>query len=178
MVKIPSFVKNYWAAALLVLILGLALWLRTISLRFTHIPDIDVYYMIRQSLYILSHNFLLPSVDTLRYYPTGIDPHIEFVGTYYVPSIIYAIISKIISIDFITYAKVVPAIFGSLFVIPIYFIGKELRDRITGLAAAFFYAVSPAVMFRTSAGEYEKEAFAILFILVSLYYFISAHKKA
>lgn len=169
--------KKYWHLPLLFSIFALALWFRTFPLKYFHIPDIDVYYMIRQSLYLLSHNFVLPASDVLRYYPTGIDPHIEFVGVYYLPSMIYAILTKFVAIDFIAYAKLIPAIFGSVFIIPIYFIGKELRDKLTGVLASFFYAVSPAVMFRTSAGEYEKEAFAILFILISLYYFISAHKK-
>lgn len=174
--KYITLLKKYWAFPALLAIFAFALWVRTLSLRFAHIPDIDVYFMIRQSLYLLSNGFHLPDVDVLRYYPTGISSHVDIVGTFYIPAMIFALISSVITIDFITYAKWIPAIFGALYVIPLYFIGKELKGKIAGVVTAFLYATSAAVMFRTSAGEYEKEAFSILFILIGIYYFIRAYK--
>lgn len=161
----------------------LGFWLRMIPYNATYLADIDTHYLIRQAHYVYTHGFHLYQFDPMRYYPTSIDIGVEYPGTYFIPPIIYWFLSKILFANlanletFIAWAKVTPALLGALFALPAYFIGRELKDSNTGLAAAFLTAVSTATYYRTSAGVYEKESLAGLFLLISTYALISAYKR-
>ncbi|RLG13402.1 MAG: hypothetical protein DRN71_04875 [Candidatus Nanohalarchaeota archaeon] len=166
--------RKYWYVVPLAAVFVLALWIRLMPAKFGIFIGIDPYYLSRMTQYVVEHNFHLPLVDSLRYAPTGWSPYNEIKGIFYVPAVIYVLVSSIISMDFHTFAIVFPAVMGSLIVVPLFFIGKELHNKVTGIFAAFFYAVSSSVIFRTSAGFFEKESIAGFLMLMGLYFFIRA----
>ncbi len=171
-------IKNRWVALCLLLLFFLALHYRIQPYRFQYLLAIDPFYIYRMSSYAATHSLHLPHLDVLRYYPTYIDPHTEYTGVYILPAIFFLFLVKIlhVGIDFFSFAKLYPAVMGSLFVVPMYYIGKEMHSRYAGLLAALFYATSTASMYRTAAGFFEKEPQAGLFMLISFYFFIRASK--
>ncbi len=174
-----NFVYDHHVELLVVAVTMLAFYYRILPARFEYLTAIDPYYLYRMNLYAVTHSLQLPHLDLMRYYPTGIDPHDEYPGMYIVPAFIYLIFTKLLrhSIDFWIYAKIEPAVMGALFTVLIYLIGKELYNKYSGLAAAFFYATLAGVMFRTSAGFFEKEPNAGFFMLLSFYFFVRAIKR-
>ncbi len=170
-------IRKYWYMIVLAVVFVIALWIRMVPAKHGIFIGIDPYYLSRMTQYLVEHSFHLPAVDVMRYAPTGWDPHSELNGIFYIPAVIYVLISRIIPLDFHTFAIVFPAVVGSLIVVPLFFIGKELHNKSTGLFAALFFAVSGSVIFRTSAGFFEKESIAGLLMLTGLYFFIRAIRK-
>lgn len=171
------WVQKLWYVLPLAAIFGLALWLRMLPARYDVLIGIDPDYLARMAKYLVEHNLHLPEVDYMRYAPTGYNPKNELVGIYYFPAMIYLFISKIIAIDFSKFVIAFPAVFGALLVIPLFFIGKELHSKAAGLFAAFFYTVSGSVIFRTSAGFFDKESLSGFFMIFGLYFFIRSIRK-
>ncbi len=171
-----SKVKQNWVIILLISVFLLALYYRIKPYRFQYLLAIDPFYIYRMSYYAVTHGLHLPHLDVLRYYPTYIDPHSEYTGVYILPAIVFLFLTKVLMLDisFFSFAKAYPAILGSLFVVPLYYIGKEMHGRKAGLLAALFYATSSASMYRTAAGFFEKEPQAGLFMLLSFYFFLKA----
>ncbi|NOR85023.1 hypothetical protein GQ473_02810 [archaeon] len=170
-------VINYRHYILLLLVFVVAYWFRMMPFKYEYLQGIDPYYIYRMMDHLVQNSFHLPSLDTMRYFPTGFDPHVEHVLMYYPYAVFYAIASKFVSVSTFTFAKFAPAFFGSLFIVPIFYIGKEMHSKATGLLAAFFFAVSPSVIFRTSAGFIEKEPFGGLFLLMAVWFFMRAIRK-
>jgi len=161
----------------LALVFAVAYWLRMMPFSYDYLQGIDPFYIYRMIVHLIQNNLHLPALDTMRYFPTGFDPHIEHVLMYYPYAIMYVLVSKVVAVDILAFAKFAPAFFGALFVVPIFFIGKEIHSKTTGVLAAFFFAVSPSVIFRTSAGFVEKEPFGGLFLLIAVWFFLRAIRK-
>lgn len=65
-----------------------------------------------------------------------------------------------------------PAIMGGLTVLVIYFLGKEILDRGTGLIAAFFLAFNPGYMQRTMAGFFDNETIGVFASLLTFLFLL------
>lgn len=187
--KVPPFLKDfggaslrfldrYWHWVALGAIFVLFLWLHGIPARLMtkYLPDIDVYYIFRIAENTFLNGFALTSFDPLRYFPIGFDPRLELIGDYYLPAVLYGITNLFTRITFFDFAIWLPVVLSGLAIFPLYGIGKEVHNKYTGLLAAFFFAVIAGSFFRTSAGEFEKEALSVLFWFSSFYFFIAAVK--
>ncbi|MFW9998835.1 MAG: STT3 domain-containing protein [Candidatus Hodarchaeota archaeon] len=69
-----------------------------------------------------------------------------------------------------------PAIMGGLTVLVIYFLGKEVLNRSTGLLAAFFLAFNPGFLQRTTAGFFDNETIGVFASLMTFLFFLKAVK--
>jgi dolichyl-diphosphooligosaccharide--protein glycosyltransferase len=67
-----------------------------------------------------------------------------------------------------------PALMGGLTVLTIYFLGKEILDRGTGLIAAFFLAFNPGYMQRTMAGFFDNETIGVFATLFTFLFLLKA----
>ncbi len=181
-----EILKKYWYLLAVLGIFIIGLWIRLIPMvrleqclpGMVCLQALDPFYIYRMAEHVVTHNFHLMSLDALRYYPMGVDPHLEFTLPYYSPAILYALVSNIgVNMTFLEFAKIYPALCGAFASILLFFIGKELFDIKTGLFAAFFFAVSPSVIYRTAAGFIEKEPIAVVFMFSALYFFIRALKR-
>ena len=65
-----------------------------------------------------------------------------------------------------------PALMGALTVLVIYYLGKEILDRGTGLIAAFFLAFSPGYMQRTMAGFFDNETIGVFASLLTFLFLL------
>ena len=171
--------KRYWYVLALILIVWTAFWLRSFPARFGELQALDPFYFYRMGQDIIETGNLV-EWDYMRYYPRGVDPYqIEYVGTTFGPVYVYLALSGIgvINMPFLYWAIIWPALLGALAVLAMYFIGKEMFGKKAGLFSAFFLATVPAFITRTSAGFYEKEPVAGLFIILSVYFFVRAFKR-
>ena len=71
-------------------------------------------------------------------------------------------------------AFLAPAFSGTLSVLIMYFLGKEMSNKRVGLLSAFFLAFNPGVMQRSIAGFFDNEAIGVLFMLLTFYFFLRA----
>lgn len=77
-----------------------------------------------------------------------------------------------LSIDDAAYLS--PGIFGSLTVLMIYFLGKEISSKRVGLFAAFFLSFSPGHLQRSMTGFFDNEALGVFLMLLTFYLFLKA----
>src|SRR3989304_6659965 len=73
-----------------------------------------------------------------------------------------------------TFASILPAIFGTISCIVIYFIGKDIGGKPSGLLAALFLALSPSFIQRTALGFFDTEVPGILSLLLFILLFLRA----
>ncbi|MCD6461992.1 MAG: carboxypeptidase regulatory-like domain-containing protein, partial [Thermoplasmata archaeon] len=66
------------------------------------------------------------------------------------------------------------AFWGALSIVPMYFIGKSIFGRKTGLAAAFLLAIEAGHIERTVLSNADHDSFAMFFTLVGFYFFLRA----
>ncbi len=175
-----NLAKRYWPLLILLVIVVMAFWFRAFPARYGELQALDPLYMFRISEYVLENDFRLPETDIMRAYPYGghpflADPPVPF----YLPTVLYSILTMLgMNMFFFHFALIIPAIFGALAVLVMFFLGKELFNNYkAGLFSAFFLAVIPAFITRTSAGFYEKEPLAGFFIIISILFFVKAYKK-
>ncbi|MFX1391409.1 MAG: STT3 domain-containing protein [Promethearchaeota archaeon] len=65
-----------------------------------------------------------------------------------------------------------PAFMGGITVLVMYFLGKEVFNRATGLLAAFFLAFNPGYLQRTTAGFFDNETVGVFAILMIFLFFL------
>ena len=69
------------------------------------------------------------------------------------------------------------AVWGSLTIFPMYFLGKEAFGRRAGLLAAFFLAVLPAHLQRSPATNGDHDAMVLFFVVTGFYFFLRSLKS-
>ncbi len=176
----PELIIKYWWLWALILITIFALWTRSIPAKYGELQALDPFYAYRMDVYMLEHNLLLPERDHMRYWPDGV-PLGQYgqIMSFYTPVIFYLVLSFVgISMPFLNFAILYPAIMGALSVFIIFWIAKELfKDNKAALFSAMFMATIPAYISRTSAGFFDKEATGGPFILLAIYFFIRSYNK-
>ncbi|MDY6762005.1 MAG: STT3 domain-containing protein [Candidatus Nanohaloarchaea archaeon] len=152
---------------LLSLVFVFALWIRLIPQSgMQYLQALDPYMIARMSKAVATGGGM-PMIDVWRYFPYGTPTYLLNNGDIFIPAYLYQLVAPFM--DFLTWAQVYPALAGALMVVAMYFAGKELFDRQTGILAAFFLAAAPGVLHRSSAGWFEKEPFAAFLMISSIY---------
>lgn len=180
-----QLLAKYWYIVVLLIIVATGFYFRALPARFGELQALDPFYLYRMSEAVVEGNTQLLEADTTRYYPNSINFwETEFVLPVYLPAYSYMAISALgISMNFLDFAIIWPAIMGAIAVFVSFFLGKELfksthiRSILSGLFVAFFMATTPAFLTRSSAGFFEKEPISGPFIMLSLYFFIRAFRK-
>ena len=178
-----NFVKKNRTAVIYCLLL--VLLLMTFYSRTQNIPALEGKYLISpDDPYIFLRyaddiaNNKLPSNDTLRYYPEGVDITTENLGSAYVAG--YAL--KFVRIfnpsatmyDIAAYFAPVLLVIG---IAAFFFLTREiLEDDLAALVASGFLAFSLAILFRTTAGFLEKEPLFLPLMILGFLFFLRAYK--
>lgn len=172
-----SFLKKKWAELALIPLFVLALSIRMLPSRdMEYLQALDSYLILRQSQqYAYTGTF--PILDFSRYFPFSTPSHADHQGVVIIPAIMYWLGPFLVFENYLAFAQAYPAIIGAISVVVMYFLGKELFDKITGLCSAFFLATIAGVMHRSSAGFFQKDPLGMLLMLFSLYFFTKAWKK-
>ncbi len=175
-----KFVLKHWWLWILIAITVFSFWTRMLPAKYGELQALDPFYAYRITEYMVSHNLEIPEFDPMRYWPDGLG--INKYGPlmyFYIPSIIYLVFQSVgISMSFLSFAIMYPALMGAVSVFFIFWIGKEaFGDEKAGLFAALFLATVPAYIARTSAGFYDKEATGGAFLLVAVFFFLRSYNK-
>jgi dolichyl-diphosphooligosaccharide--protein glycosyltransferase len=87
----------------------------------------------------------------------------------------YDIVSALgVNIDVMSFCSLVPAVMGTLAVLVIYFLGKDMGGKAVGMFAALFLALSPAVIQRTSLGFFDTETVGVFSLVLFSLLFLRA----
>lgn len=169
--------EKYVYGGLLTIVFGLALWARYMpAAKMDFLQALDPYMIGRMSASIAENGFM-PSVDVTRFFPFFTPTHLLNNGNIVVPAFLFNVV-RMFGVNFVGWAKFYPALMGALAVLPVYFIGKRMFGRRTGVISAFFLATSAAIMHRSSAGWFEKEPIANVLMIASMYFFMKAWDEA
>jgi len=133
---VKRFVKEYWDLAILLLIVYIGFYIRSI-----YVPDIvadyDPHWYYRHSVTVLKYWFNMPKWDILSFYPPG-RPYEIHLGVEYTLAIFYKIISNFVKMTFMQFFIIAPAIISGLSAIPAYIATRYLtKSKIAGLFSAF-----------------------------------------
>lgn len=169
-------VKNNWLTLSVILTISFAFYLRYLPAQgMSRLQALDPYMIFRMSQHLaLEGN--LPLLDFSRYFPYATPTYLLNQGDIFIPAFLYNL-GPLFFMDYLEWAQIYPAIMGAVGVAGTYLFGKEIFDRETGLAAAFFLASIAGVMHRTSAGFFEKEPTGTALMIFSMFFFVRAWKR-
>ncbi|MFO7793359.1 MAG: STT3 domain-containing protein [Candidatus Nanohaloarchaea archaeon] len=169
--------SNYSFGAAILTVFLLAFGLRYYPARnIEYLQALDPYNLFRMSQQI-AYTGSLPDLDFMRYFPYASPTYVSHQLNLWIPAIMYKMGGFLAFENYLGFAKTIAPLFSALSAVTMYFLGRELYDKYTGLGAAFFIAVLPGAMFRGSAGFFEKEAIGTFFMMVSLLFFTLAWKN-
>lgn len=148
----------------------------------TLLKEFDPYYFLANVNFIVKNGFAswFTWRDMTVWYPFGRDvAGNTYPGMVFTAVIIYYLVNAIgIHASTYTVAYYMPVLFGALTPIVTYFLGKEVYDKRSGILAAFFIALSPAIIQRQVAGFFDNDPFGVFLMLCTLYFFLRSLKRA
>jgi len=170
--------NKYKLIILLVLIFILAFSIRGHLLKYDYMYEYDPYWHLRAVGYMVQGD--LPDTDPLGFYeqggsPYGVRPQFLWSVTAFIYTIttLGAGYSKWLLMD---YTRILPALFGALIAVAMYFLGKEMYNRRTGFIMATVAATIPAFVYRTMAGFFEDDSLGFLWLVIGFIFFVKAVK--
>ncbi|MBI2597959.1 MAG: glycosyltransferase family 39 protein, partial [Candidatus Diapherotrites archaeon] len=158
----------------------LAFGVRGHMMVFEYIWEFDTYYHARMAGEVIK-NFAIPKSDPLSYYHMENAPVDTKANFFW---IFTAAIYKIFTLGapyqkevWLIFIKALPAIFGALISVAMYFLGKEMYGKKAGIVMAFFAAVVPSFVYRTMAGQFEEDSLGFLWLVIGFVFFVRAIKS-
>ena len=164
----------------LIFILGFII--RAHLMRYELFFEFDSYWHARMVSYILQ-GLPAPTMDPLAYYQNPVaasfaNPPLFF---WYASVAVYKIFTLNAAYSqelWIFFVKIIPALFGALTSVAMFFLGKELfkgkDEKMAGLLAGILVAVMPAFVYRTMGGFFEDDSFGFLWMAVGFVFFVKA----
>lgn len=176
--------KNYFTKqrllVILLLIFILAFSIRGHLLKYEYMFEYDPYWHLRATGYVLQGD--LPDNDPLGFYAQGSSDYTKR------PQLLWkftALIYKVTTFGapydkwlLMNYARVLPAIFGALISVAMFFLGREIYNRKAGMVMALVSATIPAFVYRTMAGFFEEDALGFLWMVIGFIFLVKAIKNA
>ena len=178
--RIPLAAAINFIALLLITLIALLIRLYPLIAYGPSLRAYDTFIQFEAARFIEEHGLkeFLTAIDYMVWYPWGRRWNVLYIGVPLTGALIHKLLALLgYEVDLLSVVVVIPAIFGSLTVIWIYLIAKELKSSRAGLFAAFLAAVSPGLIQRTLVGFYDNEAIGIFLIFLTLYLFIMAYKR-
>jgi len=171
--------------AALLSILAIAFTIRILPIRWgTLLSEFDPWMQFRQAEFIVERGWsgfseYFSWVDMERWYPYGqLVSRSFYPGLPFALAFIYLSLSSIgIHVNLLELAVVFPVIMSMVAIIAVYFLGKEVGGKSTGLLAAFVLAISNAYISRTHAGWFDDESISIPLTILSFLMYMYAIKR-
>ena len=177
---------NIISISALLLIIFIAFTIRILPIRWeipsgtVRLNEFDPYYQFiltdRMVNYgLLSPYYPTPWINYQSWYPQGLDMSHSLPGLPMTAAALYSVVTFVgVNVPLMTFASILPAIFGTISCIVIYFIGKDIGGKPTGLLAALFLGLSPSFIQRTALGFFDTEVPGILALLLFTLLFLRA----
>ncbi len=170
----------------LLLIIFIAFTIRVLPIRWEipsgtlRLNEFDPYYQFSLTRYMVQNGLLSPYwptpwINTQQCYPGGLNMAHSLTSLPMTAAVAYDIISWLgVNVDLMAFVSLIPAIFGALACLVIYFIGKDMGGKATGLFAALFLALAPSVIQRTSLGFFDTEVVGVIGLVFFILFFLRA----
>ncbi|WXG46109.1 MAG: STT3 domain-containing protein [Candidatus Atabeyarchaeum deiterrae] len=179
--KIPRSSAILAGSLIIIFVIALLIRLSPVFLYEPLLKEFDPFYFMRNVDYIVNNGFpaWFSWRDYSAWYPFGRDvPGTTYPGMVFTAVILHYFVNAIgIHVSTFAVCYYMPVVFGALTPIVVYFLAKELFDSRAGVLAAFFIAVSPAIIQRQVAGFFDNEPFGIFVMLVTFYFFVRSLKR-
>jgi dolichyl-diphosphooligosaccharide--protein glycosyltransferase len=163
----------------LLLLFVLAFGTRAHLFKYEYLFGFDSYYHARMTGTLIETGFV-PESDPLSYYfmEEGVaPPRNQFL--WHFSAAIYNIATLGQGYDrelWITFVKWLPALFGALTAVGMFFLGKEMYGRKAGYVMALVAAIIPSYVYRTLAGFFEEDSLGFLWFVLGMVFFARAVK--
>jgi len=162
------------------LIFLLAFGIRAHLMKYELMFEFDTYFHARAASYIIQGNFT--EIDPQAYWqkPNGQPFGSSQLFFWYFTALIYKIFTLNAPYNkelWIFFVKLLPALFGALTAIAMFYLGKEFFGRKAGYASALIAAVVPAFVYRTMAGFFEDDSLGFLWLVIGLVFLARAIKE-
>ena len=165
------------AGLLLVFALGFAI--RGHMLKFDYMFEFDSYMRARTVETMIANNGVLPEQDPLSFYPgetqRGLDKLNEWIA-YYLYQALFGSSGPYNRELMFPLFMLLPAIYGSLTAVALYFFISEIAGKRAGWMASIMAAVMPALIYRTMAGWFEDHTLGFLWMVIGFYFLVKAFK--
>jgi dolichyl-diphosphooligosaccharide--protein glycosyltransferase len=170
----------------LILILFIAFTIRFLPIRweipsgFIHLNEFDPYYQFMLTQHMVQDGLLSPYmgsgwVNTQVWYPFGLNTQTSLPALPMTAAVLYSIVSAFgAQIDLMSFCAMIPVIIGTLSCLVMYFIGKDMGGKTLGLFSAFFLALAPSWLRRSSLGFFDTEIPGLLGLLLFILFFLRA----
>ncbi len=169
--------------SILAIISIVAALLRILPLQYgAYFTAFDPLFQYRATQYVVENGFASWWAwhDTMTWYPMGRNiANSAYPGIPFAAAIVYMIQNALgLGISLYNVCLFFPILMSVITIITIYYLGKELSGRSTGIFAALFLAITPAFIQRTSLGFFDTENIGIFAIIAtSLFFLRSADKR-
>ncbi len=165
--------NRYFFVAAFVAVLVLAVFLRAGMLQYQGLFEPDGFYYYSMVMQTVSNHLVVPAYGVLSGFPVhnprGEEPGMEYLA------VLPGIVLQYFGIGYLTIMRLMPVLFGVLYVILAYFFARYLsKSKLLGLLAMFFVAVSSGNIARTAALVYRGDSFIALPLMVALLFMLKA----
>lgn len=173
----------------LLLIVVVAFTIRVLPIRWEietgqlHLSEFDPFYQYSLTRHMVDYGLFSPYyptqwVDPQRWHPDGINMGLSLSSLPMTAAIAYDIVSLLgVNIDLMSFCSLLPVFIGTLSVVIMYFLGKDMGGKTVGMLAALFLALSPAVIQRNSLGFFDTEVVGVFSLLLFSLFFLRANDE-
>ena len=151
--------------------------LRVLPLQYgAYFTAFDPLFQYRATQYVVENGFASWWTwhDTLSWYPMGRDvANSAYPGIPFAAAFLYLVQKTFgFGISLYNVCLYFPVFMAVVTTITIYYLGRELRGKPTGIFAALFLAITPAFISRTSLGFFDTENIGIFAIVATSLFFL------
>ncbi len=157
--------------------------LRVLPLQYgAYFTAFDPLFQYRATQYIVDHGFAAWWTwhDALSWYPMGRNiANSAYPGIPFAAAFLYLVQRTVgLGISLYNVCLFFPVFMAVVTIITIYYLGREVSGRPTGIFAALFLAIMPAFIQRTSIGFFDTENIGIFAIIATSLFFLRSSDKA
>ncbi|MCW4047453.1 MAG: glycosyltransferase family 39 protein [Candidatus Bathyarchaeota archaeon] len=142
--------------------------------------EFDPYYQYSITNHMVQYGLLSPYwptpwINTQQWYPAGLDMATSLPALPMTAATLYTIVSFFgVNIDLMSFCSILPAVMGTLAVLVLYLVGKDMGGRAVGLLAALFLGLAPSFLQRSALGFFDTEVPGVLALVLFIFLFLRA----
>jgi dolichyl-diphosphooligosaccharide--protein glycosyltransferase len=174
-----TFFQKYKLYIIILLIFILAFSIRAHLIKYDYMFEFDPYWHVRATSYVLQDGEV-PDVDPLGFYAQGGRSYKNNPPLlWYLTAALYKLFTFGAAYDkwlLLSFARYLPAIFGALISVAMFFLGKEIYNEKAGIVMGVISASIPAFVYRTMAGFFEEDALGFLWLVIGMIFLVKAIK--
>lgn len=164
---------------LVIFLLGFGIRAQNIQDRYEYFFGFDSYFHARITSYVIQQG-TVPEIDPIGYYECSV--HLEPFETihWYVGALLYKLFTFGAPYDkerWIFFVKLLPALYGAIAALLMFFFGRYVYGRKAGIAMALVAATVPAYVYRTMAGFFEEDSLGFVWMVAGLALFAYATRE-